>query len=223
MKNKLLISALTKVTAGIVLVAGLIFQPAGDLRFWQGWLLMGILFIPMLAAGFVMLKKAPELLARRLDAKEKQSAQKGVVGGSALMFIAGFILAGLNHRFCWYTLPPWASIVGAVLFLASYVLYAFVLKQNAYLSRTIRVEEGQSVVDSGLYGIVRHPMYSATLLLFLSMPIVLGSVYALLVFLIYPVLILVRIHGEEQLLEAELAGYSEYKKKVRWKLIPFVY
>ncbi len=223
MKNKLLISALTKVAAGIVLVAGLIFLPAGDLHFWQGWLLMGILFIPMLAAGFVMLKKAPDLLARRLDVKEKQSSQKGVVGGSALMFIAGFVLAGLNHRFCWYTLPVWASILGAVLFLASYVLYAFVLKQNAYLSRTIRVEKGQSVVDSGLYGIVRHPMYSATLLLFLSMPIVLGSIYALIVFLIYPALILVRIHGEEQLLEAELAGYSEYKKKVRWKLIPFVY
>ena len=212
-----------KFACGVVLVGALIFLPAGTIDFWQGWLLMGILFVPMFIAGIVMMCKNPALLKSRLDAKEKQKEQNLVVKLSGLMFVAGFVLAGLNYRFEWFILPEWATWVGAGLFLTAYLLYAEVLRENAYLSRTIRVQENQKVVDTGLYGVVRHPMYSATVLLFLSMPIVLGSVHALAVFLVYPFIISVRIKHEEKFLEKELNGYSEYKQKVKYRLIPFIW
>ena len=220
---KLFLSAISKFALGVVFVGALIFLPAGTMAFWQGWLLMGVLFIPMFAAGIFMVFKSPALLAKRLHAKEKRKTQDVVVKCSGLMFIVGFVLSGLGVRFAWYTLPKAASIVGAVLFLVAYVLYAEVMRENAYLSRTIQVSEGQKVVDSGLYGIVRHPMYAVTLLLFTMMPLVLGSVYALLVFLVYPFLIAKRILDEEKLLEVELDGYREYKQKVKYRLIPFVW
>ncbi|MBQ5712256.1 MAG: isoprenylcysteine carboxylmethyltransferase family protein [Oscillospiraceae bacterium] len=220
---KLLAEALVKFSLGALMVGALIFLPAGSLGFWQGWLLMGLLFIPMLIAGFVMLFKAPDLLAKRLDAKEKQAAQKGVLAFSGLMFVGGFVVAGLDHRFGWSRMPVWVTVMGAAVFLLSYALYAEVLRENAYLSRTIRVEEGQTVVDTGLYGIVRHPMYMATILLFLAMPVVLGSWWALLVFASYPAIIVARLKDEEALLEKELAGYCDYQKKVRWRLVPFVW
>ena len=220
---KLLAEALVKFSLGALMVAALIFLPAGSLGFWQGWLLMGLLFIPMLIAGFVMLFKSPDLLAKRLDAKEKQAAQKGVLAFSGLMFVGGFVVAGLDHRFGWSRMPVWVTVMGAAVFLLSYALYAEVLRENAYLSRTIRVEEGQTVVDTGLYGIVRHPMYMATILLFLAMPVVLGSWWALLVFASYPAIIVARLKDEEALLEKELAGYCDYQKKVRWRLVPFVW
>ena len=220
---KLLVNALVKFFCGFLLVALLIFLPAGTLQFGKGWLLMGLLFAPMLVAGFVMLFKSPELLSRRLDAKEKQAAQKGVLAFSGLMFVGGFVVAGLDHRFGWSQMPAWVTVAAAAVFLLSYALYAEVLRENAYLSRTIRVEEGQTVVDTGLYGIVRHPMYMATLLLFLSMPLVLGSWYALAVFAVYPVLIVVRLKDEEELLTRELAGYAEYKQKVKFRILPFIW
>ena len=223
MNVKFFIEAMLKFACGVVLVGGLIFLPAGTLDFWQGWLLMGILFVPMFIAGIVMMCKNPALLKSRLDAKEKQKEQNLVVKLSGLMFVAGFVLAGLNYRFEWFILPEWATWVGAGLFLTAYLLYAEVLRENAYLSRTIRVQENQKVVDTGLYGVVRHPMYSATVLLFLSMPIVLGSVHALAVFLVYPFIISVRIKHEEKFLEKELNGYSEYKQKVKYRLIPFIW
>ncbi len=223
MSLKFFIEAMLKFVLGVVLVGALLFLPAGTFDFWQGWLLMGILFIPMFGAGLVMMCKNPDLLKSRLDAKEKQKEQNLVVKLSGLMFVGGFVLAGLNHRFGWYVLPSWATCVGAGAFLTAYILYAEVLRENAYLSRTIRVQENQTVVDTGLYGIVRHPMYSATLLLFLSMPIVLGSVYAILVFLAYPFIIAVRIKHEEAFLEKELNGYAEYKQKVKYRLIPFLW
>ena len=220
---KLFLSAIAKFALGVILVGALIFLPAGSWSFWQGWLLMGILFIPMFAAGLVMMAKSPNLLKSRLNAKEKRKTQDIVVKLSGLMFIAGFVLCGLNFRFGWYTLPKAVSIVGAILFLTAYVLYAEVLRENAYLSRTIEVSKGQKVVDTGLYGVVRHPMYAATLLLFLSMPLVLGSAYAIPVFLFYPFLIVKRIQDEEKLLEEELEGYREYKEKVQYRLIPFIW
>ena len=215
LKVKLLINALTKFTCGLLLVGLLIFLPAGTLHYTGGWLLLGLLFVPMLIAGFVMLFKSPEFLAKRLDAKEKQATQKGVLAFSGLMFIAGFVVAGLDHRFGWSHMPAWVTITASVLFLAAYALYAEVMRENAYLSRTIKVEEGQKVVDTGLYGIVRHPMYMATVLLFLMMPIVLGSWYALIVFAFYPAIIIVRLKDEEELLSRELPGYTEYKQKVK--------
>lgn len=223
MSLKLFLEALTKFLLGLVLVGVLIFWPAGTLYFLQGWILMVVLFVPMFVAGIVMLVKNPALLAKRLDAKEKQKDQGVVVKLSGLMFVAGFVLSGFGVRFGWYRLPLWVSLAGAGLFLVAYALYAEVLRENVYLSRTIEVQEGQKVIDTGLYGVVRHPMYSATLLLFGTIPLVLGSVYALAVFAVYPVLIAVRIKGEEQLLENELAGYLEYKSKVKWRLIPFVW
>ena len=223
MNVKFFIEAMLKFACGVVLVGALIFLPAGTLDFWQGWLLMGILFVPMFIAGIVMMCKNPALLKSRLDAKEKQKEQNLVVKLSGLMFVAGFVLAGLNYRFEWFILPEWATWVGAGLFLTAYLLYGEVLRENAYLSRTIRVQENQKVVDTGLYGVVRHPMYSATVLLFLSMPIVLGSVHALAVFLVYPFIISVRIKHEEKFLEKELNGYSEYKQKVKYRLIPFIW
>lgn len=220
---KLLLNALVKVTCGMVLLGLLIFWPAGTLDFGYGWLLLGLLFIPMVIAGFVMLAKAPNLLAKRLEVKEKQAAQKGVVALSGLMFIVGFLVAGLDFRFGWSRMPVWVTVAASVLFLLSYGLYAEVLRENAYLSRTIKVEAGQTVVDTGLYGVVRHPMYMATLLLFGMMPIILGSWYALIVFAAYPAIIIVRLRDEEKLLTRELSGYEAYKQKVKYRLIPFVW
>ena len=220
---KLLIEALTKVTCGMLLVGLLIFLPAGTLAYTYGWLLMGLLFIPMVIAGFVMLAKSPEFLKKRLDAKEKQATQKGVVAFAGMMFIAGFVVAGLDFRFGWSVMPSWVVITASVLFLLAYALYAEVMRENAYLSRTIKVEEGQTVVDTGLYGIVRHPMYAATILLFLMMPLVLGSWYALIIFLLYPLIIVIRLKDEEALLTKELPGYAAYKQKVRYRLIPFIW
>ena len=223
MTLKFFCSALLKFALGVLLVGALIFLPAGTLAYPAGWLLMGILFIPMFGAGLVMMAKNPALLSRRLDAKEKRRTQDIVVKLSGLMFIFGFVLAGLDFRFSWLPLPRAVSLVAAVLFLLAYLIYAEVLRENAYLSRTIKVEEGQKVVTTGLYGIVRHPMYAATLLLFLSMPLVLGSLIALIPFLFYPFIIAVRLCNEEKLLEAELEGYTVYKQKVKWRLIPFIY
>ena len=223
MTVKLFVGAILKFLLGVVLVGVLIFLPAGTLVFFNGWLLMGILFVPMFCAGIVMMSKNPDLLKSRLDAKEKQTDQSMVVKLSGLMFLAGFIVAGLGFRFGWFVLPKGVAIGGAVVFLAAYILYAEVLRENTYLSRTIQVQENQKVIDTGLYGIVRHPMYSATLLLFLSMPIVLGSIYSFIIFLAYPFIIAKRIKGEESFLEKELDGYRAYKQKVKYRLIPFVW
>lgn len=223
MTMKLFVGAITKFLFGVLLVGLLIFLPAGTVSFFNGWLLMGILFIPMFGAGVVMMVKKPALLRKRLNAKEKEREQSVVVKLSGLMFVAGFIVAGLGARFGWYTLPNGITIGAAVVFLAAYLLYAEALRENAYLSRTIEVQEGQRVIDSGAYGIVRHPMYSATLLLFLSMPLVLGSVYAFLIFLAYPFIIAKRIKHEEAFLKNELDGYRAYMQKVKYRLIPFVW
>ena len=223
MTLKLFINAITKFLLGVVLVGLLIFLPAGSFSYFNGWLLMGILFIPITVAGIVMMLKNPALLKKRLDGKEKQKEQNFVVKFSGLMFLAGFIVSGLGFRFSWYILPKDVSIAASVVFLLSYILYAEVMRENTYLSRTIQVEENQKVIDTGLYGIVRHPMYSATLLLFLSIPLVLGSLYSFIIFLLYPFLIAKRIKGEEELLEKELPGYIEYKQKVKYRLIPFIW
>ncbi len=223
MTFKLFISAITKFLLGIGLVGLLIFLPAGSLSFWNGWWLLAILFVPMFFAGIVMMFKNPELLKSRLKAKENRKEQSLVVKMSGLMFLAGFVVAGLGFRFSWYTLPKGASIGASVVFLGAYALYAEVLRENTYLSRTIQVSQNQKVIDTGLYGIVRHPMYSVTLLLFLSMPIVLGSLYSFLIFLAYPFIIAKRIKDEEIFLEKELDGYLEYKQKVKYRLIPFIW
>lgn len=223
MTVKLFVQALTKFLLGIALVALLIFLPAGSFDFFGGWLFMGVLFVPMLIVGIVMMAKNPDLLRKRLDAKEKQREQSLIVKLSGLMFLAGFVVAGLGRRFGWYALPKTASIIAAGVFLLSYVLYAEALRENTYLSRTVEVQENQKVIDTGLYGIVRHPMYSATVIMFLSIPLILGSVYSFIIFLFYPVLIAGRIKNEEELLEKELTGYREYKQKVRYRLIPFIW
>ena len=223
MTKSLFFSAIAKFLLGVALVGLLIFLPAGTWDFFGGWLLMTILFVPMFAAGLVMMAKDPNLLRSRLNAKEKERTQSQVVKLSGLMFIAGFVLAGLDHRFGWLPMPRCVNLTGAALFLTAYLMYAEVLRENAYLSRTIEVQEGQHVVDTGLYGIVRHPMYSATVLLFMAMPLVLGSVIALIPFLFYPLLISKRIENEEQVLEAGLEGYKEYKTKVKYRLIPYIW
>ena len=220
---KLFINALTKFFCGFLLVGLLVFLPAGTLAYAKGWLLMGLLFVPMFIAGLVMLRKDPALLEKRLDVKEKRAAQQGVVKLSGLMFIAGFVVAGLDFRFDWSHMPQAVTVAAAVLFLLAYALYAEVMRENAYLSRTIKVEEGQTVVSTGLYGIVRHPMYMATLLLFLVMPLVLGSWWALIPFAFYPAIIIDRLKDEEVLLTRELAGYDEYKQKVKYRIIPFIW
>ncbi len=220
---KLLFNALTKFTCGLLLVGLLIFLPAGTLDYGKGWLLIGLLFGPMLIAGFVMLFKSPDFLKKRLDAKEKQATQKGVVALSGVMFIVGFVVAGLDFRFGWSKMPGAVTVAASVLFLLAYALYAQVMRENAYLSRTIKVEEGQTVVDTGLYGIVRHPMYMATVLLFLMIPVVLGSWYALIAFAFYPAIIIVRLKDEEDLLTRELPGYAAYKQKVKYRIIPFIW
>ena len=220
---KLLLNGLVKFACGLLLVGLLIFLPAGTLDFGYGWLLMGLLFGPMLIAGFVMFFRSPDFLAKRLDGKEKQATQKGVVALSGLMFMLGFVVAGLDYRFGCSRMPVWVTVTASVLFLLAYGLYAEVMRENAYLSRTVKVEPGQTVVDTGLYGIVRHPMYMATLLLFGMMPIVLGSLYALIVFAAYPAIIILRLKDEEDLLTRELPGYADYKQKVKYRLIPFVW
>ena len=223
MTKSLFFSAIAKFLLGVILVGVLIFLPAGTLCFLNGWVFMSILFVPMFLAGLVMMVKSPELLKKRLNAKEKEQEQSMVVKLSGLMFLVGFIVAGLDFRFGWYPLPQAVSYGAAVAFLVAYVLYAEVLRENAYLSRTIEVQEGQKVVDTGLYGIVRHPMYAVTLLLFLSMPLVLGSLISFVIFLVYPLLIAKRIRNEEEVLDAGLPGYKEYKQKVKYRMIPFIW
>lgn len=223
MTTKLFIQAITKFLIGIILVGVLIFLPAGTLSYFNGWLFMGILFIPMFGAGIVMMFKNPELLKKRLNAKEKQEEQNIVIKLSGVMFMLGFVVAGLGVRFEWYILPNAVVFSSAGVFLLAYLLYAEVLRENTYLSRTIEVQENQRVIDTGLYGIVRHPMYSATLLLFLTIPIVLGSIYSFIIFLAYPLIIAKRIKGEEEFLAKELVGYREYKGKVKYRLIPFIW
>ena len=220
---KLALRALTKYLMGLVLVAATLFLPAWNIAYVNAWLLIGLLFLPMLALGVVMLIKAPALLEKRLNAKEKENAQKGVVAVSALMFVAGFVVAGLDFRFGWSHVPLPAVIAASVIFLVAYALYAEVMRENAYLSRTIEVQKGQTVVDTGLYGVVRHPMYAVTLWLFFAIPVVLGSWWALLCFLPYIPVIVVRILNEEKVLSAELTGYEDYKKRVRYRLLPFIW
>jgi protein-S-isoprenylcysteine O-methyltransferase Ste14 len=223
MNGKLFAQAITKVISGLLLVGFLLFLPAGSFLYWNGWLLIAVLFVPMIVAGFVMMKKNPELLRKRLNAKEEQSEQKTVIVLSGVMFLAAFIVAGLNFRFGWIVLPNWIVYVATVVFLLGYILYAEVLRENAYLSRTVEIQENQKVIDTGLYGIVRHPMYMSTFLLFLSMPLVLGSVISFVIMLVYIPIIAKRISNEEQVLEEGLAGYSDYKKKVKYKVIPYVW
>lgn len=223
MTVKLFFQALIKFLSGIVLVGLLIFLPAGSFSYYNGWLLMGVLFIPITLAGVIMMIKSPQLLEKRLNGKEKEKDQSLVVKLSGLMFMAGFIVAGLTYRFKWYSLPKGVVIGASVILVISYLIYAEVMRENAYLSRTIEVQENQKVIDTGLYGIVRHPMYSATLLLFLSIPLVLGSLFSFCIFLCYPFIIIKRIVGEENILEKELNGYTEYKKKVKYRLIPFIW
>lgn len=223
MNKSLLIQALTKFLAGIVLVALLLFLPAASFAYWQAWLLMGILFVPMFFVGIILLLKSPDLLRKRLNAKEKDSEQKAVVAISGCLFLMAFIVAGLNWRFQWLLLPDWVVYAASALFVVSYFLYAEVLRENAYLSRTIEVQENQKVIDSGLYGIVRHPMYAATAILFLAMPLVLGSFPSFVIMLGYIPVIVKRIRGEESVLEEGLAGYKAYKKKVKYRLFPFIW
>lgn len=223
MKKELLKQAITKIVVGIILIGLLLFIPAGTLSWLYGWIFMGVLFVPMFIAGIVMYFKAPDLLESRLRAKETQSEQKQVIGFSGIMFLLVFILAGLNYRFKWIILPEIAVYIGIAIFLLSYALFGEVLRENRYLSRVIEVQKDQKVVDSGLYGIVRHPMYFATLFLFLSMPLVLNSLPSFIVMLSYIPIIVKRIRNEEEVLEKELSGYKEYKRKVRYRLIPFIY
>ena len=223
MKKDLCFKAFVKFFFGVIIVGILLFLPAGTFYYWNAWLLMGILFIPMFFAGLILLLKNPELLKKRLNIKEEQAEQRLVIKLTGLMFLLGFILAGLNFRFGWIIMPDRVSWVGAAIFLFSYMLYAEVLRENTYLSRTVEVRKGQKVVDTGLYGIVRHPLYGATILLFLSAPLVLGSIISFVVFLAYPVIIAKRIKNEEAVLEKELNGYAEYKNKVKYKIIPYIW
>ena len=223
MTVKLFIQAIIKFAAGLILVGLLLFLPAGTFAFWQAWLFIGILFVPMLIAGFVMMFRSPELLRKRLNAKEEHKEQKAVVALSGIMFLAAFVIAGLNFRFKWFILPDWTVIVGTVVFLLAYAMYAEVLRENAYLSRAIEVQEDQKVIDTGLYGIVRHPMYSATLFLFISMGFVLASPISVAILLLYIPIIAKRMKNEEKILEEGLEGYIDYKKRVKYKVIPFVW
>lgn len=220
---KLFLNALIKFICGVILLCALIFLPAGTFNYFGGWLFCAVLFIPVLLMGIVLKIKAPALLEKRLNRKEKEDTQKGVIALSALMFIVGFVISGLDFRFAWSFVPNWASITAAVLFLIGYGIFAEVMRENEYLSRAVEVFEGQKVVDTGLYGIVRHPMYFATLLMFLSMPVILGSWYSFVVFLAYPIIIVIRIINEEKVLTKNLDGYAQYKEKVKFRLIPFVW
>ena len=223
MNKKLFIEALLKFLLGLIIVGLIIFVPANTIKYWNGWLFMGILFIPMFIAGITMIIKDPNLLKSRLDIKEKESEQKIVVALSGLMFLSGFIISGLKYRFNWIQLSDTVVIIASMIFLLSYILYAEVLRENAFLSRTIEVKKGQKTIDTGLYKIVRHPMYLATLFLFLSMPLILGSLISFIIFMAYPLIIIKRIKHEEKVLEKELKGYKEYKKKVKYRLIPFIW
>lgn len=223
MTRALFFQAMGKFFAGVVLLGLLLFLPAGTFRYWYAWLLMGILFVPMFFAGIVLMFRNPGLLRKRLSAREAEAEQSLVIKLSGVMFVLGFVTAGLNFRFQWIILPPWVSLAATGVFLLAYILYAEVLRENAFLSRTIEVQENQTVVDTGLYGIVRHPMYSVTVILFLAMPLVLGSPISFAIFLAYPVLIAKRIRNEEKVLEEGLAGYKAYQKKVKYRLIPFLW
>ena len=223
MEKSLFVQSITKFLLGVLIVGLLLFLPAGSLRYWQGWLLMGLLFVPMFVAGLVLMSKNPELLRKRLNAKEEEKEQKTVVKLSGLLFIAAFVVAGLNWRFDWCVLPDWAVWVSAGLFLVCYLLYAEVLRESTYLSRTIEVQENQKVIDTGLYGVVRHPMYMATTVLFLTMPLVLASPISFAILLLYIPLIVIRIRSEEKVLEEGLEGYKEYKQKVKYRVLPFIW
>lgn len=223
MNIKLFFQAIVKFILGVLIIGLLLFIPANTINYWNGWLFMGLLFTPMFIAGVVMMIKSPDLLRKRLNAKEKENEQKLVILFSGLMFLSGFIIAGLNYRYNWITIPNLVVIISSVIFILAYILYAEVLRENEYLSRTIEVQENQKVVDTGLYGIVRHPMYATTILLFLSMPLILGSIISFVIFLVYPFIIAKRIKNEEEVLEKELVGYSDYKKKVKYKIIPFIW
>lgn len=222
-KIKLLVYALFTFCFGFLLIAAMLFLPALSLHYWNGWLFLGLLFVPMLLLGTVLFVKSPDLLKKRLENKEKEDEQKIVVGVSALMFIGGFVIAGLDFRFGWSQVPLWVVIAASAVLLVSYGLYCEVMRENAYLSRTIEVQEGQHVVDTGLYGVVRHPMYMTMVFLFLAIPLVLGSWYALLIFLIYPFLLVKRIQNEEKVLLEGLEGYGDYMKKVKYRMIPFIW
>lgn len=223
MTRGLFFQAISKFILGVIVIGILIFLPAGTFHYWNAWLFIGILFTPMFFVGIVMMFRNPTLLKKRLNAKEKQEEQNIVIKLSGLMFATGFVIAGLNFRFEWLMIPNWISWMAAAVFLFSYVLYAEVLRENTYLSRTVEIQQGQRVIDTGLYGIVRHPMYSVTIIMFLSMPLVLGSIFSFAVFLVYPIMIAKRIGNEEEVLEKGLEGYMEYKKKVKYKIIPFVW
>jgi len=223
MNAKLLLEAIFKFLLGLIIVGLLLFLPAGSLHYLNGWIFIGILFIPMFIAGIIMFFKNPELLKSRLNAKEKEKDQKEVVLLSALMFSVGFVIAGLNYRFNWIEMPKIIVVISIILFLAAYILYAEVLRENAFLSRTIETKDNQKVVDEGLYRVIRHPMYMITIILFLTMPLILGSFISFIIFLIYPFIIVKRIKNEEIILEKELKGYKEYKQKVKYRLIPFIW
>ena len=223
MDTKLFFQALSKFLIGFIIICMLLFIPAGTLDYPNGWLFMALLLIPMFFAGIIMLFKSPDLLRRRLNAKEEEDEQKTVILVSGIIFLLAFILAGLNFRFGWFKLPSIVIIIASVIFLLAYIMYAEVLRENEYLSRTVEVSEDQKVVDSGLYGIVRHPMYTSTIFLFLSMPLVLDSIFSFIVMLVYPIIIIFRIRNEERVLENELIGYEEYKEKVKYKLIPYLW
>lgn len=223
MDIKLFFQAIIKFILGVLVIGLLLFIPANTIYYWNGWLFMGLLFVPMFIAGIILMIKNPELLRKRLNAKEKEKEQKQVIAVSVLMFLFGFIIAGLNYKYNWIVIPNMVVIISSVLFILAYILYAEVLRENTYLSRTIEVQENQKVIDTGLYGIVRHPMYAATILLFLAMPLILGSIVSFVIFLVYPIIINKRIKNEEKVLEKELLGYTEYKKKVKYKVIPFIW
>ncbi len=223
MRARLAIRGLSRFLAGIILITAMLFWSAGSWAYWNAWLLMGVLFIPILILGIVMLICSPSLLSKRLSAKEHDVEQRWVVALSGIMFMASFVVAGLNFRFGWTTMPSWVTWVGTALFLLSYILYAEVVRENAYLSRTIEIQEGQTVVDTGLYGIVRHPMYSVTILMFLSILLILGSIISFAIMVAYIPIIAIRIKNEERVLETGLMGYSGYKQRVRYKIIPYIW
>jgi len=223
MNIKLFFQAIIKFILGVLIIGLLLFVPANTIYYWNGWLFMGLLFVPMFIGGFILMIKNPELLRKRLNAKETENEQKKVIAFSGLMFLVGFIIAGLNYKYNWIILPNVVVIISSILFILAYILYAEVLRENTYLSRTIEVQENQKVIDTGLYGIVRHPMYAVTILLFLTMPLILGSILSFVIFLVYPIIISKRIKNEEKVLEKELVGYTDYKKKVKYKVIPFIW
>ena len=223
MDKKLFIQAITKFIFVFLIIGLLLFIPAGTLNYWNGWLFISILFVPMFIVGIILMIKSPDLLRKRLNSKEKEAEQEVLVLFAGIMFICGFIVSGLNYRFEWIILPKWIVFMATVIFLLAYVLYAEVLRENMYLSRIIEVQENQKVIDTGLYKIVRHPMYFSTLLLFLSIPLVLGSPFSFLIFMVYPIIIVKRIKNEEKVLEQGLNGYLEYKKRVKYRLIPFIW